>query len=244
MQTINPYKMFVGCFVPNWLLESNIVSLGAKLCYARLCQYAGKNGKCFPSRTELARSLGCVRETAWRYVKELQDAKLINQIDKSYIFFHHPLMDDVADSQHDVAGLQHDVADSQPPIRRESLKESIREEPSKPVSKNQTPLKTVLYFFSKYKEKYNRDYPANKAKFINIFSNLEAKFSFDEYKLMIDKFLSDGHNDLQKFIWKLPDLVSVLQDKDKEKAEAERNRKYQEYYSTEAVLKRAQNGEI
>lgn len=125
-KTINPFKMFVGCIVPNWLLESDIVSLGAKLCYGRLCQYSGRNGRCFPSRNELARALGCVRETAWRYVKELEDAKLIEQIDNEYVFFHHPLMDDVADSQHDVAGLQHDVADSQPPIvLRESIKESL-----------------------------------------------------------------------------------------------------------------------
>jgi hypothetical protein len=55
---INPYKLFVGSFIPNWLLKREEISQGAKLCYARLCQYAGEDGECYPSQKKLAEALG------------------------------------------------------------------------------------------------------------------------------------------------------------------------------------------
>lgn len=41
---INPHGIFVGAFAPNWLLEMTTISAGAKLCYAKLCQYVGNPG--------------------------------------------------------------------------------------------------------------------------------------------------------------------------------------------------------
>src|SRR5688572_3926181 len=53
----NPYRMWVGSFIPNWLMRQKI-SPGAKLAYARLAQYAGKDGQCYPSQKDLADELG------------------------------------------------------------------------------------------------------------------------------------------------------------------------------------------
>jgi hypothetical protein len=72
MQTINPFKMYVGAFVPNWLLESDIVSLGAKLCYGKLMQYSGRNGRCFPKQQTLAKDLGVSVPSISNYVNELE----------------------------------------------------------------------------------------------------------------------------------------------------------------------------
>ena len=42
-EVFNPYGMFVGSFVPNTLLRYKGLSSTAKLLWARLAQYAGKN---------------------------------------------------------------------------------------------------------------------------------------------------------------------------------------------------------
>ena len=55
---INPYKLFIGSFVPNWLSRRTEVSSTDKLVYAKLCQYAGKDGKCYPSQERLSEDLG------------------------------------------------------------------------------------------------------------------------------------------------------------------------------------------
>ena len=41
-QYINPYKLFQGGFIPNWLMErkSEEINPNAKLVYSRLLQYA------------------------------------------------------------------------------------------------------------------------------------------------------------------------------------------------------------
>ncbi len=55
---INPYKLFIGSFVPNWLLRRTEINSTDKLVYAKLCQYAGKDGKCYPSQERLSEDLG------------------------------------------------------------------------------------------------------------------------------------------------------------------------------------------
>jgi hypothetical protein len=92
---INPHNLFVGSFVPNWLLKRKGISQGAKLCYARLCQYAGKDAACYPAQKSLAVELGVCERTVRNYVKELVDHKLVF-IDRqglmksnSYLFLDH-----------------------------------------------------------------------------------------------------------------------------------------------------------
>jgi DNA-binding Lrp family transcriptional regulator len=100
MKTYNPYKLFVGSFIPNWLMSRSEISPGAKLCFARLAQYAGEDGKCYPAQTTLAKELGVSESQAKRYVKELVKHRLINSIrhglnkSNSYQFLHHEWMED------------------------------------------------------------------------------------------------------------------------------------------------------
>lgn len=77
---INPYRIFINCFVPIWLLRRTEISKGAKLTYARLCRYAGKNGQCFPKQSTLAKELGCSTRTMSRYLRELRDCGLIESV--------------------------------------------------------------------------------------------------------------------------------------------------------------------
>ena len=97
---INPWKSFVGSMIPNWLLCRREVSQGAKLAYARLAQYAGKDGECFPKQETLAAELGVSERTANEYVRALVKHKLIGSerpgLGRSnrYFFLEHPWIDE------------------------------------------------------------------------------------------------------------------------------------------------------
>lgn len=98
LKFINPHKLFTGAFIPNWLLNRPEVSQGAKLCYARLCQYAGKKGDCFPKQKALAEEIGVRSRQVRNYLDELEALKLIFpvkfdfQSQNMYRFLLHPWM--------------------------------------------------------------------------------------------------------------------------------------------------------
>jgi len=125
---INPYRLFVGSVIPNWLLQRKEISPGAKLCYARLCQYSGKNGLCYPKQVTLAKELGCSRSQVIRYLKELVKQGLIEKVRvglqraNRYKFLRHNWM------QLKPSHVRHlDVAQKQHPIERELIqRESIK----------------------------------------------------------------------------------------------------------------------
>ena len=94
-----PHKRFIGYIIPNSLSEVTNLSHGAKMCFGRLCQYAGKNGKCFPSYEALGKELGVSKRTSIRRVNELVDYGLIkikhNTGDtNNFIFTWHEIFDD------------------------------------------------------------------------------------------------------------------------------------------------------
>lgn len=96
MKTINPYRLFVGSFIPNWLMCRREVSQGAKLAYARLCQYADKDtGIAWPSRDVLAAECGVSERQMGDYLAELAKFKLIQSIrtgmgaTNRYVFLEH-----------------------------------------------------------------------------------------------------------------------------------------------------------
>ncbi|MEE9458240.1 MAG: conserved phage C-terminal domain-containing protein [Candidatus Bathyarchaeia archaeon] len=95
MNTYNPYRLFHGSFIPNWLGVRTELSAAAKFCFARLCQYAGEDGKCFPKVETLALALGMKKRMTQRYLRELEKFKLIKVIAQGhslpnrYIFIWH-----------------------------------------------------------------------------------------------------------------------------------------------------------
>ena len=58
--------------VPNFLLDSNAVSPGAKLAYALLLRYAWQNDYCFPGQQRLAADMGVSTRSVITYLKELE----------------------------------------------------------------------------------------------------------------------------------------------------------------------------
>lgn len=64
--------------VPNAVLESKSLSLGAKVVYALLLKYAWQSGEAFPGQGRLAESTGCTERTIRTYLTELKSAGLIS----------------------------------------------------------------------------------------------------------------------------------------------------------------------
>ena len=63
--------------VPNFILESDRISVGAKLTYAMLLKYAREMEECFPGQDRLARDMGTTRQSVNAYIGELRRAGLI-----------------------------------------------------------------------------------------------------------------------------------------------------------------------
>ena len=78
----NPWRVFVGSFIPNAVLRCGQLSATAKLVFGRLCQYAGENGQSYPTYTTLGNEVGVGRRQAIRAIKELEDFGLIKPVDR------------------------------------------------------------------------------------------------------------------------------------------------------------------
>ena len=92
-------KLFVGAFIPNWLLKRTELSQGAKLCYVQLCQHADKDGKCYSSQETIAKEIGASLRSTKNYIKELKNNELINSKRRGltktnvYYFYWHKWME-------------------------------------------------------------------------------------------------------------------------------------------------------
>ena len=64
--------------VPNFILETKEVSVGAKLVYAMLLKYARELHECFPGQQRLALDMGTCERSVRRWLKELQAVGLID----------------------------------------------------------------------------------------------------------------------------------------------------------------------
>lgn len=137
--TFSPYRLFTGAMTPNWLMQRNEISCGAKLCYARLAQYSGQNGRCFPRQATLALEMGCVERQVRRYLAELEQHNLIEtnqpglQKPNSYQFLWHEWIECMSDNDRTTSS-GHDGTDvSGPTGLRESVElNQIRSTPLPP----------------------------------------------------------------------------------------------------------------
>jgi biotin operon repressor len=68
--------------VPNAVLRSKKISMGAKMAYAALISYAWHNDYCFPGQQRLADDIGVSRQTVNEYIQELKRKGFVNVIRK------------------------------------------------------------------------------------------------------------------------------------------------------------------
>ena len=63
--------------VPNFILTNADLSVGAKLAYAMLLKYAWADNAVYPGQQTLADDMGAGERSVRTYLKELEDAKLL-----------------------------------------------------------------------------------------------------------------------------------------------------------------------
>jgi len=132
MKQINPYKMFVGAFIPNWLMLQKEITPGMKLIYARLCQFAGENGECYPSIEKLSQETGIGLSQVKDNLKKLKELKLIKSTRRGlgktnvYIFLEHKWMQlsREPESRPSVGAESRPSVEPESRLQRESVKEN------------------------------------------------------------------------------------------------------------------------
>lgn len=166
-ERFNPWRLFYGSQVPNWLLERKEVSAGAKLTYARLAQYAGESGVCKPRQATLAKELGVSDRQVRYYLSELEKLALIEcqQMGLSqanrYFFLRHrwmksPVLEDEPTSDQDRKNTStqdrkhasgQDRKDSSAPIGIDSEEENQENNRHSLRSPDQQPLREKKTLF-------------------------------------------------------------------------------------------------
>ena len=76
-KVINPWNLFVGCMVPNFIKCRTELSTTAKLLYGQLAQCCGNDGIAIPSIGYLSCELGVSRSAIDRAISELKTYKLV-----------------------------------------------------------------------------------------------------------------------------------------------------------------------
>ena len=108
-EPFSPYRLFVGSYIPNVLLHNPDLTAGAKLVWARLSQYAGKDGVAWPKQETLASELGIHRNSIGRHLGELvkqgflrvhkpQGTALLRHESARYEFLWHPSFEETGAS--------------------------------------------------------------------------------------------------------------------------------------------------
>src|SRR5713101_2673840 len=77
LETLDPVARGGFTQVPNFILKSADLSLGAKVTYAMFLSYAWHNESCFPGQEKLAADMGMSRSRVAEFISELSKNGLI-----------------------------------------------------------------------------------------------------------------------------------------------------------------------
>jgi len=78
-ETINPFMLWQGSFIPNWIMQRPELPASAKIIYGRLCQFAGRDGVAYPSTQTLADETGISRRQVVTLLNKLEKLGLIRR---------------------------------------------------------------------------------------------------------------------------------------------------------------------
>src|SRR3954468_8345177 len=82
-EAFNPFQLFIGAMIPSAVLRNPDLSPSAKLVFARLAQFAGRQGKAWPSEQTLGREVGLGDRQARRCVAELERYGLLRRVSRA-----------------------------------------------------------------------------------------------------------------------------------------------------------------
>ena len=155
-QPFNPFKLFVGSFLPNALLQYPDLTPSAKLIWARLAQYAGKDGRAYPKIATIANQVGLSEVYVQKRLKELVDKgflvrqkatgqQRLQHFPDTYSFLFHPCLSAQIVSPGDIPEYtSEDISEytsNQENQYQENQKTSTYTEPDQLSPKSATPVK-------------------------------------------------------------------------------------------------------
>ena len=74
---ITRYEGLSGGYLFNWVMRQKGLTMGEKVCYARMWQYYYLTGQCYPHQETLAKEIGRSASTTREYLKGLVKKKLV-----------------------------------------------------------------------------------------------------------------------------------------------------------------------
>ena len=77
LDTLDPIARGGFTQLPNFVLKSPTLSLGAKVTYAMFLHYAWHKDSCFPGQERLGEDMGMSRQRTGDFIKELEEAGLV-----------------------------------------------------------------------------------------------------------------------------------------------------------------------
>jgi hypothetical protein len=146
------------------------ISQGGKIAYARLAQYAGKNGEAWPKRETLAAEIGIKARQCDRYISELEKHRLIEVerpgLTKSnrYRFLYHKWMSTL-DSTHMSTQDSTDMSTQNLPYASTHTERESAEENYKVIRQDSDSLDRIIQSSSIAKRKLTPPDPATLAGF-------------------------------------------------------------------------------
>ena len=213
---INPYKLFTGAFIPEWLLIRTEISLGAKLTYAKLCQYAGSKGFCYPAQNTLASSIGASRRQVQNYLHELKKNDLIEakRIGKKctnrYYFLKHIWISDAPilhiTNKSDAQNIAHHNTEYCASIVKESVEEN---------QKNHQPQKSdvqvfIDFYFKEYQKKFGGNPPFKGGRDGKTVKTLLKVMTVDILKTTVIRFLETEDSFFKRNGYDIPRFEKYL----------------------------------
>jgi len=190
-QYINPYKQFNGVFIPDWLLKRKELSSGAKICYARLARFAGKDGSCYPGIEKLSEEISVSERQCKRYISELKDNDLIEskqrglgQSNKYYFLYHEWMNNSIKDTGTDRSDIYGTPKVTDVARHKEShLRDSI--------DISQIKQLIVRYFIDKVDGAY--DVVPEASLYDNIKTIIDKGYTVEQIKKLIDHKAAQFH---------------------------------------------------
>lgn len=215
-QEYNPYMMFTGSFIPNYIMMRKDLTSTDKLLFARLSQYSGKNGECYPSQETLADEVGCSVSAIKLSIKHLVEFKLIKVIKPQgaerlmhlhdrYVFIWSEMFEDCSTVKNKLS----DKSESDSPIKENHIKENHKEKDktvkSEKHDSTELPIKPSLFHSVKNKP---RDTYAEQ---------ILCTFLKEHNKRFPNKHKIISDDKMTECLYKLNTLVDLIEDDFEEK---------------------------
>lgn len=115
-QRFIPFRLFRGMFIPNVLAKSKLLTPGQKILWARLSQYAGEDGLCYPGTGRLISELGMSKSGVMKCINELIAKGFLEKYTPGkasqgkketcrYFFLWHPVFEEALEAPSTQSGL-------------------------------------------------------------------------------------------------------------------------------------------